>query len=172
MTGNTAAAPPPEPLIGMSQDEFRALTAAANGGDQDALAKLKAVLDDSPSIWSKLGDVSQHSEAALLDLASGGNQAVRESIRRQLDSLRAELGHEAADLLTRMGIDRVVLSWLQLHLAERNLANAAPGSPLATFWLRWQNQASTIHSNAMRSLKTVQRCIPGSAATPRLKVVG
>jgi hypothetical protein len=147
----------PVDLANLTQKQFKELTARANAGDRDALAELREILDASPAIWHKLGNVALQSEAALLDLACNGNQAVRESIRRQIQDMREQLGSETGDQLIKMGIDRVVLCWLQLHVAERNLANAAPGSALARHWHKTQQQAASMHAAAVKSLLTIQQ---------------
>src|SRR4051794_12156509 len=64
---------------------------AARKGDLGALQDLHRLLDRRPELWAAFGDAGRCAEDALLDLFAGDSLLLKESVRRQLAALRAEL---------------------------------------------------------------------------------
>jgi hypothetical protein len=160
-------------LAALTRDEFTAIVERANRGEAAALKDLRRLVDNSPEIWQTLGDLAGQTESATIALVADGNSLVSESIRRQLEELRTQLGGGTTDnALERLAVERIVQSWLQLQLAERHLLQATPGTPSARFWLQRQAQADRMHQSAMRSLTTVRRCpvLPASASHAGFRV--
>src|SRR5438445_399880 len=99
-------------------DELREVVQRAEQGDRSALPALRKFLDEHPAVWRQCGDLAAVAERAWLDLACGTNLALRESVMRRLEQLRAELGRETASPLEPLLVDRVVSCWLQAHHAD------------------------------------------------------
>jgi hypothetical protein len=86
------------------------------------LPDLKTVLAEHPELARQLGDLAHHVETSLLDLLCGNNCAIREAMKGQLDAMRTELGLAEATALEKPLIQRVVLTWLQAHQADLEVA--------------------------------------------------
>ena len=72
-------------------DEVRTLLARAATGDRDALPPLRALLDDRPGVWEKLGDLAAHVQMAWIGRIGRSDVAVKEALGRRADALRKEL---------------------------------------------------------------------------------
>jgi hypothetical protein len=98
-------------------DEIRALLARAGGGDQAALPRLRALLDET-EMWRRLGDLAAHAELTWIRHVSGTDLALREMLARKLGALKAELGGPAPSPLERLMIDRIAINWLIVGHAD------------------------------------------------------
>jgi hypothetical protein len=123
-------------------EESSHVLALAHRGDSAILPQLKELLDDRPDLWRWAGDLAAHARESLLGLASGNSLLVRESIRRKLDELAAGLGESAGSPLERLLVERIVLCWLQVHLADLDaIAQDQSATPRATHARQRQNAA-------------------------------
>ena len=94
------------------------------------------MLDDAPELWRFLGDLGRQAKTAWIDRASGEDLVRRETLMRSVSALEEELAGPHPSALERVLVERVVVSWLEVHtldpvLTERTemtLAQAAfPG---------------------------------------------
>jgi hypothetical protein len=99
-------------------ERVNALLPAVNAGDQDARDELRAVLEETPALWSDLGNLGRQAEIALVRVAAGENPVVREAIIRKLDLLRRDVAGTNPSILERLLADRVAISWLSLTVTE------------------------------------------------------
>src|SRR5262245_56691085 len=83
--------PRPEPAEPPLTEQVRELLFRAQEGDQSVLPQLREVLDSRPGLWRQMGDLAGHARDALLALASGRSLLAKESIRRRLQEVQAEL---------------------------------------------------------------------------------
>jgi hypothetical protein len=112
--------------------ELADLVAQAQAGDATVLPALRKLLRERPEIWRQVGELSRRAEAAPLDLAGPDQVLVKEAIKLKLAELRDELGAPAAPALERLLIDRVVLTWLQVHLVDLALVEVQRRGQQAT----------------------------------------
>ena len=140
-----------------SAGDLKALRAAANAGDQAALERLHAILDQTPEIWQRVSDLSSLARCQIVAIIAQNDQLAMESIRRRLNELRRNLGWDAALIVERMAIDNVTTLWLQKQLVDRMLIDAEPASRDARFWLRRQVQAERLYRTGLKDLATLQR---------------
>ena len=148
-------------------DQLHRLTTAANGGDVEALAGLRALLDSNSFIWRDIGDVAAQAELALIRAIASSNRLVSESLERQVNELKLQLTAPGASTLERMAVCRIVATWLHLHYVDHLLVNAAPASGEANYLLKLQGQSSKQYDSAVKSLAIVQKLVPHPAvATP------
>jgi hypothetical protein len=103
--------------------ELMSVLEKAHGGDASALPDLKRAFDEHPELTTLLGNLSRHTEEALLGLISGESLTGREAVRRYADDLRQDLFASAASPLERLLSERVVLSWLWVHHADLDMAS-------------------------------------------------
>lgn len=145
-----------------TREEFADLVRRANGGDKGAIEELRWTLDANPDVWRQVGDLSVHAESALLTLVAGSDLLARESITRQLQAMRSELGGSSP--LERLAVDRVVISWLQLQYAEIQFGGSSQAAPKhASQIVRWLDQAGRRYNAAVRSLLDIRRLMPAAS---------
>ena len=141
-------------------DDLKALVKRADQGDTQAVAELQRLLNDNQSIWQELGDLARHAEQAQINVAAGDNTLLAESIRHKADSLRRELTALTDSPLERLLIDRVVISWIQLHAAELQVGK--PDSSNAD-WMKYlekrHDQAHRRYLGAIRELSRLQKLL-------------
>jgi hypothetical protein len=97
---------------------LNALLPSANRGDADAVAAIREVLAEHPALWDQLGDLGQQTERGLVRVAAGTNPIIREATQRKLTQLRRELAGPHPSPLERLLVDRIVVGWLGLVVAE------------------------------------------------------
>ncbi len=146
-----------------SREEFAALVRKANDGDPAAIATMRQTLDNAPEIWRQIGDLGQHAESALLNLVAGGNQLSRESVARNLQRMRTELGEAKAGPLEKLAINRVVISWLQVQYADMLYGGTGKAdAKRTTYVVRWLDQSARRHTAAIKALLDVRRLLSAS----------
>ena len=120
-------------------NEMAHLLAQAEHGDASVLPALRTYLDQTPELWQTVGDLAYQAQAALIERASGTNLLLREALGRQLEAMRHELSGPAPTPLERLLVDRIVLCWLRLSIAEVLEAQAPPDrSPRQAEWSQTQ----------------------------------
>jgi len=107
-------------------DELVQLLAQAEQGDASVLPVLRTYLDQTPELWQTVGDLAYQAQAALIERASGTNLLLREALGRQLEAMRQDLSGPAPTPLERLLVDRIVVCWLRLSIAEVMEAQAPP----------------------------------------------
>lgn len=150
-----------------STDQLWELLRNANQGDRGALARLQIALNgpNGDELVQFCGDLVQQAERSLLEStvinAPGTQRVIRETLLR----MRTDLGWEASPRLEQLLIERVVLTWLQLHLAE--LAQAQSTSqhrPSSRYMDERIDRLHRRHLSAIKSLSTVRRLSPMGSA--------
>jgi hypothetical protein len=123
----------------------------------------KKVLAEHPELARQLGDLAGHVEMSLLDLLCGKNGAVREAMKGQLDAMRTEPGLAEATALEKPLIQRIVLTWLQAHQADLEVAGHIQkeegGWHLTACSQRRQQQAHQRLISSIKTLATVRRLL-------------
>ena len=129
----------------------------AHEGDEATLPVLKEMLK-VPGIVEHCGNLAAHVEETLVRNLAGQDLAVREGLRRKLESLRAELGGPAPSPLERLLVERIVACWLHLHHLEANYAskNSMP-LELATYYQRSLSAAHKRYLAAIKALAVVRK---------------
>ena len=146
-------------------DEIRAVLARASGGDQSALPRLRALLDET-GLWRRLGDLAAHAELTWIGHVSGTDLALKEMLARKLGALKAELGGPAPSPLERLLVDRVVIGWLMVYHADLEAAGTKDGDPRrADLALKRQTQAELRYATAIKALAAIRRLLPTTAST-------
>lgn len=71
---------------------LKTLLERANAGDQSVLPALRQALHDNPELSQLLGDLVQHAEMALLELAGGKSIVAKEAITRRSPGKQTSCG--------------------------------------------------------------------------------
>jgi|SRR5262245_14251648 len=147
-------------------EAMRALLQRAQQGDASVLVELRALLDERPALWQRLGNLTGHVEEALLDVAAGKSLLARESIRRRMESLRAELSVPPLTPVEKLLIDRVVIGWVQCSLADLDdLQKTRSGTPQGFHAQRRLNGIQSRLLAAVKQLVVVRKLLK-PALTP------
>ena len=142
---------------------LRGVLARAKAGDAAALPRLREILDHSPALVARYGDLARQAEAAWVALASGSNLYLRESVTRAAEARRAELARPGASPVERLLAGRVVACE-----AELNYFRATEAQSLAAgcshrqlqFHARRVERAQRMLLAATGALVTFQRLTP------------
>jgi hypothetical protein len=146
-------------------DEIKAVLARAGGGDQAALPRLRALLDET-QLWRQLGDLAAHAELTWLRHVTGTDLALREMLARKLGALKVELGGPAPSPLERLLVDRIAINWLMVAFADIEAAGTKDGDPRrANLAMKRQTQATQRLATAIKALATVRRLLPTTTST-------
>jgi hypothetical protein len=140
---------------------LKALAAKANGGDGQALADLRRMLDERPGIWQHLGNLTALAERAWIAAAVGTDPLTVESLKRQVAQMKADLGGPHPTPSERLLVDQVVVSWLAMQQAE--MSAAQPGdSTLGQGALRGRRveSAQKRYLSAVRMLTQLRATMP------------
>ena len=109
----------PKPTEGPYTEAERRLLQRAQAGDPAVLSELRELLGSRPELWRRLGDLAGHVEEVLVGLAAGRSLLARESVRRRMDELRAELAGPAPSPVEKLLVGRAVVCWAQCHRTAR-----------------------------------------------------
>ena len=165
MDGNPPAVPI-RPLL-PTRAKFAQIVQAANGGDSKALSELRRLLNEHPAIWRNVGDLASLAGTLLLRSASGGNSLIGGSITRYIRQLRTELTNPAPSRLERLAVERVLICWVQAHVADAMVASLTTTNQRTTSsWLKRQSQASRQFDAAVKSLATLRKLLPAAERSP------
>ena len=153
-----------------------ALLKRAQTGDQAALLDLRRVFDNSPELWTRVGDLAKQAELSWTETASGGNAVISEAVTRRAAELRQELSGPAPTVLERLLVDRVVTSWIQVHHADRMCTRTGLTSQQQAYLERSLERAQRRYLSSIRSLATVRRlllpAVQVSIASQQVNVAG
>ena len=105
-------------------DRLAELVQRAQQGDTSVIPALRDALEAAPSVWREYGDLAAQAQEAWLQLLSGTDYMLAESVRLKLSALRQELGAEGASPLEKLLIERVAACWLQVMYSDALYAQA------------------------------------------------
>ena len=146
--------------------ELRAVVAKAKAGDASVLPRLRAILDNNPSLVKHYGDAARHAEAAWIALAGGPDLYMKEAFARGAEAQRAELTRSGAQPIERLLVERAVACGLQLNYFSATEANAlAAGDTFRQlqFHAKRVGQAQRMFLGAIGALVTYQKLMPADA---------
>jgi hypothetical protein len=104
--------------------ELRALCERGQAGDATVLPELEKAFDARPDLAGMFGDMPKLAKEALLDAVAGPSLPAREATRRQSDRICGELAGWNAPAPVRLLAERVALTWIEVHHADLQMAEA------------------------------------------------
>jgi len=141
-------------------EAMRSLLERGQRGDASVLSPLRELLDERPELWQRLGNLTGHVEEALLDVAAGKSLLARESIRRRMEALRAELSVPPPTPVEKLLIDRIVVCWAQCNLADLDdLQKTRSGTPQSFHAVRRLNGIQSRLLAAVKQLVVVRKLL-------------
>ncbi|PQO38880.1 hypothetical protein C5Y96_03135 [Blastopirellula marina] len=158
----------------LTSEDWKVLKAKlkqANGGDQEAISWLRRFLDKHPQIWQYIGDLSVISENAWISLISNDDALAAESIRRQLNTLKAELMEESTTAMEKLLVDSILATWLEIHyLRSVDAGSRSRTVTQASLLTKRLESAQRRHHSAMKDLLMFRKLMPNRGALPELRV--
>jgi hypothetical protein len=115
-------------------------------------------LDANAEVWREIGDLGHQAERAWKHLIAGRDLLLAESLDRQLESMRVELGGADPSPLEMLLVQRILATWLMLHHADitaTQMHGATPAQHVAA--AKRQNLAQQRHLAAVRALATLRK---------------
>ena len=95
---------------------------AIRQGRTDLIYHLRSQLRQQPKVWQHCGDLGRLTQVTWAQQIAGDDHLLRESIMLRVDQQREELAGPNPTAATRLMVERVVLSNLQLSYFEQLLA--------------------------------------------------
>src|SRR5262249_40372227 len=144
---------------------IRELADRANRGSEEALARLRRLLDDCPEIWGHVGNLARHAELAWLDILTGADHLMREAIKRHIARMKEDLLGPHPTPMERLLADQAVACYLAVQHAETCLA--APGNhslAQAAMRLRRSESAQKRYLAALKTLARLRANVPQGLA--------
>jgi hypothetical protein len=142
-----------------TSDEILQLLERAKAGDETVTEQVREMLTICPGFAESLGgDLGQITERLLSTAVAGDDIPFRESIKHKMKALRRDLAGPEATPIEKLLVDRIVICWLQVQMAD--LAQAKEESQtiaLERFQLRRQDSANRRYLAAIRTLATIRK---------------
>ena len=145
-----------------ARTQIRELAVKAQEGDINAVVEIRRLLRQNPNIYQTIGDLANHSHRAWVDVIAEKDVELREMLIHRVGDMKKQLRVESTDTaITRLVIDQVVGTWLQLYYAEmRDAIDSSPSLKVAEFRLKQLESAHRRHVKSIGALATLQRLLP------------
>jgi len=131
------------------------------------LPALQTVFNENPELIAKSGDMVQHAECALLQLAANSNLLGKEAIHRHMLGLKARLKGTANSELEYLLIDRIAICWLGVNYYEQDAASqllSEKGQPS-------EHRPTVLGRGKKRSIAGQYHELPGLGRRPKTRRV-
>ena len=148
-------------------DQLHAVVRRAQAGDRTALPDLRKALDEHPEYFVHAGDLALMAQHTWLDLLSGTDLFIRETVERKLQEMRVELAGANPSPLEKLLVERVMACWLQVNHADTVfVGNQSASEALRKELLKRQESAQRRYVNAIKQLAQLRKLI-----SPKVKPV-
>ena len=146
--------------------ELRALSKAAEAGDEEAKRELKRMLlDSSPKVIARASDIGRKAAHFLIETAAGENLLTQYALSGRLDLMRAEIAGENPTPLEILLTERVVACWILVELFEALMApqlwkagsQSRVSFQVLRHYLHWQEIANRRYLVSIRELARVRK---------------
>ncbi len=115
----------PDPTkLTTAENQIRAVLERARSGDSSALPAIRKALDDHPEIWEQYGALTTRVHRSWIELIGGTDLALKESLTRQLESMRGRLAGADPSPLESLLVERILACWLQSSYADTAAARS------------------------------------------------
>ncbi len=133
-------------------------------GCQEAIPKLREILDKHPELWRTQGNLACHAQNQWLELIAGQDVYLKEVVARFAADLRAELAGSEASPLETLIIERIVALSIQINYYELILARVENLKPTETSeYLHKRCQvADNRLQQAIVQLARIQKLLPNT----------
>jgi len=131
----------------------------AEAGNEVATTSLRKLMNDVPGAWERAGNLAIKAENALVSVAAGKDEILREALTKKLATLKEEIA--GGTPLERLLGERIVACWLNLHYIDALYANRLSNISWAEseYFQRRQERANRQYLSAIRTLAQVRRLL-------------
>jgi hypothetical protein len=153
---------------GKAVEKLQDLLRLAEKGEEDAVPKIRQILNEHPDLAWQFVDVAHIAEDALIEgMTKEGDLAAKELIRCQLEALREQIAGKNSSALERLLSERVVVTWLEVQLFEALYAQnmRTLTIPQAEHYQKRLDRAHRRHLSAIRALAQIRKLLKGGAIT-------
>ena len=133
-------------------DELRGCIERAQDGDEEAISKVRQILQEAPRLTQIFVDLAKTAEDSFVKRVSGDDPLVQEALPPQLKAMRDELAGPEPSPLERLLAERIVACWLQYadiiyaqNLGDMNMTQSA----------YHQRRLDRLHNRYLSSIKTL-----------------
>ncbi len=134
--------------------ELRGAVKGAKEGDEEALATVRRVLKEAPSLGRAVRDLSAQAERSIIEKITPDDPLTQEALPPQLDAMRSELAGPEPSALERLLSERIVACWLQLQYTETLYAQNQGKMSLAQLEF-YQRSLDRFHRRYLSSIKSL-----------------
>jgi hypothetical protein len=137
------------------------LTQRANAGDRQALADLRAFLDEHPEVEEHIGDLARLAERHWIAALAGDDALLGETVKRRIVHLKEALAGPNPSEVERLVVGLVAVN----HLAERHAADPSTKSiEQAAFRLKRAESAQRRYLASIKMLAQMRAILPHGLA--------
>ena len=119
--------PPAPSAIPRGDKEFVELFRRAENGDKSTLPAIRELLQLPGNVALFGGDLVRQVERSLAEMLGGENLPYKEALFAKARQMRAELAGPDAAPIEKLLAERVVLTWMQVHTEDFQLAQKEAG---------------------------------------------
>ncbi|MEQ1891010.1 MAG: hypothetical protein ABL998_00570 [Planctomycetota bacterium] len=145
-----------------TKPEEVALLRRAAADHEDTRPAVRKLLASSPALIAAVSTTATELQEALIHRAGGNGVLAHETMRAELEGLRATLRHPEDGALEALLISQILLCWLNLSAAERlriERWNDGISTESADFWDRHVARLRTDYLRAIRALASTRRIL-------------
>jgi hypothetical protein len=122
------------------------------------MTALRPLLNQAPGAWEMAGNLAIRAENALVNVAAGKNEVLREALTGKLAKLKEELG--GGTPLERLLVERLVACWLNVYYVNALYARCMNGVTWAeSEYFQRRQGAHRQYLSAIRTLAQVRRLL-------------
>jgi hypothetical protein len=141
------------------------LTEKANAGDRQALADLRAFLDERPEIEGHVGDLARLAEAHWIETVTAGDALASEAVKRRMAQLKADLAGKNPSTVEKLVADLVVVNYVAERHAEIAAADPSTKSlDQAAFRLKRAESTQRRYLASLKMLAQLRALLPHGLA--------
>ena len=131
-------------------------------GDQEALETLRKLLNDPAAdpLLAATSDLAVAAQRRFINRYAGEHHVYREALTIKLDQLRAELSGPEPSPLEKLLVERVLVCWLQVHIADCTFAGATNATlNQGEYYQRNQSRAQVRYLAAIKMLVMIRKLL-------------
>jgi hypothetical protein len=152
-------------------EKLHAVVRRAQAGDRTALPDLRKALDEHPGYFDHAGDLALMAQHTWLDLLSGTDLFIRETVERKLQEMRVELAGANPSPLEMLLVERIVACWLQLNHSDTVFAgNQSSPEAVRKELMKRQESAQRRYVDAIKQLAQLRKLVSPKAKAVNVKV--
>lgn len=139
-------------------NELKAVIDGANKANptKEARTALAAAFDKYPQLAQDAGNLARSIRASKIE-SLGSSYLLQEAVNRTIEDIERELGYEQAPMASKLLIEAVLLSWVDLAQVENRHSASLSGSHTLSLGRYWDERLTRAQARYLRALETLAR---------------